>query len=196
MVRNVRLCAAVQARPAGAGGEVGRSREIQLHRRQQRRRSGAGRRADRGLDRGAATRGPHARDLRACARPARLPAAARIPHAEAQARRRHRLHRRRHPRHVGLVAGDRSRQRRLPRARRHRDHRAGMLPGLDQPADAGSASTPSASRSTATACAWTRCRTRSTTSSAAACARNTSTPSRPCRTRPAPSCRRRAAPNC
>ena len=52
------------------------------------------------------------------------------------------------------------------RARRHRHHRAGMLPGLDQPADAGSASTWSASRSTATACAWTRWRTRSTTSSA------------------------------
>ena len=57
----------------------------------------------------------------------------------------------------------------------------------------GSASTRSASRSTATACGWTRCRTRSTTSSAGACGRNTSTPSRPCRTRPAPSCRRRAA---
>ena len=48
----------------------------------------------------------------------------------------------------------------------------------------------------ATACGWTRWRPRSPTTSGAASRRNTSTPSRPCRTRPARSCRRRAAPRC
>ena len=46
-----------------------------------------------------------------------------------------------------------------------------------------------------TACGWTRWPMRSPISSAAASRRNTSTPSRPCRTRPAPSCPRHAAPN-
>jgi 2-aminoadipate transaminase len=46
-----------------------------------------------------------------------------------------------------------------------------------------------------TACGWTRWPRRSPTSRAAASRRNTSTPSRPCRTRPAPSCPRPAAPS-
>ena len=62
---------------------------------------------------------------------------------------------------------------------------AGNLSGRADPAGHGSASMPSAFRSTARACAWTRSPPRSTTSSAAACGRNTSTPSRPCRIRPA-----------
>ena len=63
-------------------------------------------------------------------------AAARFPGRQAQARRRHLLHGRRDPGHLRLAAGDRSRQRRAAHARRHRAGRAGVLPGLAQPADA------------------------------------------------------------
>ena len=129
--------------------------------------------------------GRNARDLRACARAARLPAAARFPHPEAQARRRHRLQRRRHPRHLGLVAGDRSRQWRVPGARRHRDHRAGMLPGLDQPADEARRQHhrhPARPRRHAHGRAVERARRSQAPRRAR---RNTSTPSRPCRIRPA-----------
>ena len=72
--RNLRLRAAAAARPAAAGRPLYRPAEVQFHRRQQRRRSGSGRRADRGGDRGAAARGPDARDLRARQRPAGLSA--------------------------------------------------------------------------------------------------------------------------
>ena len=51
-------------------------------------------------------RGPHARPPTASpSGPQGYRAAARIPGAEAQARRRHRLHRRQHPAHLGLAAG-------------------------------------------------------------------------------------------
>ena len=46
-------------------------------------------------------------------RPAGLPAPARVPGRQAQARRRHRLRRRRHPDHLGLAAGTRPGQRTL-----------------------------------------------------------------------------------
>ena len=59
--------------------------------------------------------GRDACDLRPRQRSAGLSAAARVPGREAQARRRHRLHRRRHPDHLGLAAGARSGQRRAAR---------------------------------------------------------------------------------
>ena len=62
----LRLRAAAARRPAAGGGQMDRRAEIQLHRRQQRRRPVAARRPDRGRECGAAARGPHARDLRAC----------------------------------------------------------------------------------------------------------------------------------
>ena len=80
--------------------------------------------------------------------------------------------------------------------RRHRHHRAGLLPGHDQPLTrlgvnaVGIPLDRDGMRMDALAS------TRSTTSSAAACGRNTSTPSRRCRIRPAPSCRKRAASRC
>ena len=184
--------------PAGlarAGGEVDGACEIQFCRRQQRSRPGPGRGPDRRRQRRAPARGQDARHLRACQRPAGLPPVARIPHQETQARRRHRLRRRRHPDRLRLAAGARPRQRDAARPRRYRDHRARHLSGRAEPADAARASMRSAFRSTRTACGWTRWPRRSPTSSGAASRRNTSTPSRPCRTRPAPSCPRRAAPN-
>src|SRR5690242_17951772 len=45
-------------------------------------------------------------------------------------------------------------------------------------------------------CGWTRWRRSSPSSRPGVSGRNTSTPSRPCRTRPAPSCRNSAAPSC
>ena len=116
--------------------------------------------------------------------------------AKAQARRRHRLRRRRHPDRLRLAAGARPRQRDAAGARRHRDHRAGHLSGRAEPADPARRQRGRHSARSATACGWTRWRRRSPISSAAASRRNTSIPFRPCRTRPAPSCRRRAAPNC
>ena len=68
-------------------------------------------------------------------RPAGLPPFARIPGGQAQARRRHHLHRRRDPDHLRLAAGARSGQRRAAGARRHRHYRAGHLSGRAQPAD-------------------------------------------------------------
>ena len=59
--------------------------EIQLHRRQQRRRPGSGRWSDRGGDGGARARGHDARDLRPRQRPARLSSVARVPRRQAQA---------------------------------------------------------------------------------------------------------------
>ena len=116
---------------------------------------------------------------------------------QAQARRRHRLHRRRHPdRRPGSLQALDLVNAHAARARRHRHHRAGQLPGRAQPADPARRQCGRHSARPATACAWTRSPTRSTTSSAAASRRNTSTPSRRCRTRPAPSCPRRAAPSC
>ena len=56
--------------------------------------------------------------------------------AQTQARRRHRLHGRRHPDRLRLAAGARSRQRDSAGARRHRDRRARHLSGLAEPADA------------------------------------------------------------
>ena len=76
-----------------------------------------------------AREGSDARDLRARQRPARIPSAARLPRAEAQAHRRHLLRCRRNPHHLRLAAGDRSRQRHPAGARRHRHHRAGDLSG-------------------------------------------------------------------
>ena len=153
---------------------------------------GLGRRGQRGDDAGRAL----ALDLRPRQRPAGLPAAARFPGRQAQARRRHRLRRRRHPGDVRLAAGARPGQRHAAVARRHRAVRAGVLRGLDQPHEASRRDTWSASRSTATACAPMRWRRRSPISRAAASGRSTSTPFRRCRTRPAPSCRRRAASSC
>ena len=173
------------ARTAAAGRQMERLRQIQFRRRQQRSRPGSGRWADQGDERRADARRHDARDLRPCQRPARLPAAARISRREAQAHRRHRLHGRRNPHHLRLAAGARSGQRRAAGARRHHHHRGRNLSGLAQSAGRGSASTPSAFRSTATACAWMRSPQRSTISSAAASAPNTSTPSRPCKIRPA-----------
>ena len=72
-------------------------------------------------------------DYRPAHRPAGLQAAARIPGQEAQARRGDRLHGRRYSAPVGLAAGARSRQRRAARTRRHRDLRARLLRGHDQP---------------------------------------------------------------
>ena len=72
----------------------------------------AARRPDRGGRPVLQREGRIACDLRAEQRTAGLPAAARIPRRQAQARCRHRLHRRRHPDHVGLAAGARPGQRR------------------------------------------------------------------------------------
>ncbi len=96
----------------------------------------------------------------------------------------------------GSLQAHRPRQRRAARARRHRADRAGVLSGLDQPADAARRQGdrhPARPRRHADGRARRR---RSPISSARASGRNTSTPSRPCRTRPAPSCRKRAARNC
>ena len=143
--------------------------EIQLHRRQQRFRRVAARRADRRGQFGAQARGPDACDLRPCT--AARKAIARcatswstsssatpaltctaddilVTSGSLQA--------------LDLVNGV------MLAPRRHRDHRAGLLPGLDQPPDAARRQRRSAFRSTATACGWTRWRTRSTISSAAA----------------------------
>ena len=55
---------------------------------------------------------------------------------ETQARRRHRLHRRRHHDRLGLAAGARPRQPDAAGARRYRAGRAGDLSGRAEPADA------------------------------------------------------------
>ena len=122
--------------------------------------------------------------------------AARFPGRKAQARRRHDLHRRRYPRHLRLAPGARPGQRRAAGARRHRHHRAGVLPGLDQPSHPAWRHPGRHSARQRRHEDGRARRMRSTISSAAASARNTSTPSRPCRTRPAPSCRKPAAPRC
>ena len=109
--------------------------KIQLCRRQQRSRSGAGRGPDRRRGRRAQARGQDARHLRACQRSAGLSSLARISLGETEARRRHRLHRRRHPDRLRLAAGARPRQRDAAGPRRHRDHRAGHLSGRAEPAD-------------------------------------------------------------
>ena len=181
----IRLRAAVGARAAAAGGQMERLGQIQFRRRQQRSGSRAGRPVDRRDDRCAPARRHDARDLWPGQRPARLPAAARVSCREAQAHRRHRLHGRRNPHHLGFAAGARSGQRRPAGARRHRSSSRPKPIRARSIAGRGSASTPSAFRSTATACAWTRSPQRSTISKPAACAPNTSTPSRPCRIRPA-----------
>ena len=93
---------------------------------------GAGRRGQRRPQ----ARGQVARNLRPGKRPAGLSAAARIPREKAQARRRHRLHRRRPHDRLRLAAGARPRQQHAADARRHRDLRKGILSGLDQPPDA------------------------------------------------------------
>ena len=105
-----RLRAVAAGRTAGAGGAVDGPCQIQLCRRQQRSRPGAGRRPDRGGQCRAQARGQDARDLRPRQRPAGLSPPARIPRRKAQARRRHRLHRRRHHDRLRLAAGARPRQ--------------------------------------------------------------------------------------
>src|SRR5262249_35756592 len=112
---------------ARAGGQVDRRAEVQLHWREQRCRSGSGRRPDRGRRSGAAARGPYARELWPEERPAGLSPAARIPRAQAQAGRRDFLHLRRCSDRVGLAPGARPHQWRAAHARRHRRHRAGDL---------------------------------------------------------------------
>ena len=123
-------------RIAGPGGAVDRACQIQFRRRQQRSRPGAGRRPDRRDQCRAPARGQDACDLRACQRPARLSPLARIPHRKTQARRRHRLRRRRHHDRFGLAAGARPRQSNAAGARRHRAGRTGDLSGRAQPPDA------------------------------------------------------------
>ena len=153
----VRLRAIAAAGTASAAARWTGLAEIQLHRRQQRSRPGAGRRPDRRRQCRAQARGQDAR------RPTASPAARRaiVPLreflvAQAQARRRHRLHRRRHPDRLRLAAGARPGQRRAAGARRYRHHRAGQLSGLAEPADPARRQRRSAFRSTATACGWTR----------------------------------------
>ena len=110
--------------------------QIQFRRRQQRSRPGSGRRPDRRDQCRAQARGQDARDLRACQRPAGLSSPARIPRRKTQARRRHRLRRRRHHDRLGLAAGARPRQPDAAGARRHRADRTGDLSGRAEPADA------------------------------------------------------------
>ena len=154
----LRFRAASARRPSGAGRQIHRPAEIQFHRRQQRQRPVAARRPDRVGQFGAAsakagrsrpTASPAARRAIAALReflvqeaesatPASTCTADEIlvTSGSLQA--------------LDLVNGV------LLQPRRHRHHRAGLLSGHDQPADAGSASTSSASRSTATACGWMR----------------------------------------
>ncbi len=113
-----------------------RPRQVQFRRRQQRPRRRSGRSTEQGHERRAGARGQGPCDLRSRQRTAGLSPLARISGAEVQAQRRYRLWRRRHPHHLRLAPGARSGQRHISGPRRHRDHRAGMLPRLDQPADA------------------------------------------------------------
>ena len=132
----LRLCAIAARRIAGAGSAVDGPRQIQFRRRQQRSGPGSGRRPGRRDQCRAPARGQDAGDLRPCQRSAGLSSAARIPHRETQARRRHRLQRRRHHDRFGLAAGARSRQSNAAGARRHRAGRTGDLSGRAEPADA------------------------------------------------------------
>ena len=144
-----------------------RPAEIQFHRRQQRCRRGAARRADRG----GRLRCSSARAARS--RPTASPAGRRATGRCASSW----SHKLKRDAGIACTADDilimsGSLQAldlvngALLDARRHRDHRAGQLPGHDQPAHAARRQQRSASRSTATACAWTRSPPRSTISSA------------------------------
>ena len=109
--------------------------EIQLRRRQQRCRPGAGRSSHRGGHGRARARGQDARHLWPQQRPARLSSIARVPRRQAQADGGHCLRQRRDPDHLGLAAGDRPGQRPAAGAGRHRADRAGILSGLAEQAD-------------------------------------------------------------
>ena len=113
--------------------QVERLSQVQFRRRPQRRQERAGTGADRRGHGRAEARGCHARDLRAEQRPARLPAAARVPVGQAQEPCRNRLHGRRNPDHLGLAAGPRPGQYPAARQRRHDPDREGDLRRRAQP---------------------------------------------------------------
>ena len=101
-----------------------------------------------------AQRGPQAVGLSPAHGAARLQAAARIPRQEAQARRRHRLHGRRHRAHLRLAAGARSYQRRAARAPAIPSSAKRIATKARSTATRGAASTSWPFRSTKAACAW------------------------------------------
>ena len=182
-------------RIARAGGAMDGACEIQFCRRQQRSRPGAGRRPDRRGQRRAQARGQDARDLRPCQRPAGLSAFARISHRQAQARRRHRCT----ADDILIVSGslqalDLVNQTLLARGDTvivEQETYQGALNRLTRLGvnAVGIPLDDEGMRMDALAAALADLKSRGIR-------RNTSTPSRPCRTRPAPSCRRRAAPRC
>ena len=119
-----------------------------------------------------------------------------IPRRQTEARCRHRLHRGRNHGGLRLAAGARPRQPDAAFARRHGAGRTGDLSGRAEPADPARRQdgrhSPRRSGH-ADGCAGVHSRR---PQKPRRHAESTSTPSRPCRTRPARSCRRRGAPRC